>query len=168
MTRLGVLALATVCICVLAAQLHAVTPSGTLGVGRYWGTGGGSTGLAVNLEVDIPLRADLSFAPSVAFWTVKEEDVSISDITPGAGLKVYLLPENAAVRPYAGARGGLHILMGYSKSYKHFGLNGVAGAGIKVAPSVRVPVEASYGVIFGEEGRTLNVLSFRAGIAVRL
>jgi len=187
MPKLGRPVLVVLCSCAVAAPLWAVDLGVTVGYGNVSkssleGTAAG--GFAACVDAGIPLGPIFAFTTSGGLWLHSENlsgfSYSLTIITPGVGIKAYALPEDALVRPYGGANVGVNLttakvsIAGYggdSETYTNIGANALAGASYKAAPKIRVPLEVSYGMIFGlgPEGNkiTPSVFTVRAGIAMQ-
>ncbi|UCG29746.1 MAG: hypothetical protein JSV53_09605 [candidate division WOR-3 bacterium] len=160
--------LITVCVvCIgMIRSSSAARIGGLMGFGHYWAEGGGLSGFALSGYVDL-LSGAFDISPTVSYWIGSEYGIGVSDLTPGIALKYYFPAPGAKAVPYIGFEPQLHILsvLGFTESY--FGFSAFAGVGVNVSKSTQIPIQASYGLIFGE-GSTLNNFTVKAGVAVNL
>jgi hypothetical protein len=175
--------LVVLCASLPLAPLTAAELGATAGFGRLWGEGGGYSGFAACADVGIPIGKNLSFTPSLGFWLHSETQevmgytatATMTLVTPAAGVRAFFAPKDASVRPYVGASAGVNFLGvrasagGYSESQSdtYVGLNDVGGLSFRATPKVGLPVELSYGWIFGESS-TVNFFTVKAGVTVTL
>ncbi len=148
-----------------AASAYATSIGGDIGFGHYWASGAGVSGLALSCHIDIALNKGWSIAPTIELWTGSEEEESITDVTPAVALKYTSSPKGAT--PFFGFESQLHILSSGDESVSYLGLSGFGGVAFSVSPKMSIPLQASYGLIFGE-GSTVNMLIVKVGIAAKL
>ncbi len=153
-----------VMIIVMITTANATNFGGLVGFGRYWRSSYGLSGFAVSAYADFELASNVNLAPTINFWTGKEDDVSISDLAPAVALKYSFKSGIQSIIPFIGIEPKFHILFGYGESHNYFGLSGLGGIAIPVAPNIYVPVQGSFGLLFGEEGYNVNVFTAKVGI----
>jgi len=149
----------------VSSRAYATSIGGDIGFGHYWAAGAGVSGLALSGYVDIALNNGFSLSPTVELWTGSENDESITDLTPAIALKYSNSSKN--VTSFFGFEPQLHILSSNGESRSYFGFRGFGGVAIPLSPTMSIPCQASYGLIFGE-GSTVNVFAVKIGIAARI
>lgn len=149
----------------VSSRAYATSIGGDIGFGHYWASEVGISGLALSGHIDIALSKGWSIAPTIELWMGSEDDESITDLTPAVALKYTSSSKGAT--PFFGFEPQLHILSALDESVSYLGLGGFGGVAIPVSPKMSVPLQASYGLIFGE-GSTVNMFTAKIGIAVKL
>jgi len=145
-------------------KAHATNIGGLLGFGHYWAESGVS-GFTLNGFVDINVTGNFNLTPNLSFWTGSVEGEGVSDFTPSFTFK-FAFPSAVTV-PFVGFGPNLHILSAGGESETYFGFCGLGGLVISLSPNLGMPVQASYGLIFGEAG-TLNIFTAKIGIATKI
>ncbi len=169
------LVVAAILACGLWTTSFAVGIGGALGVGRIFRGDDGFTGFSACLDADIEVGPYLSISPTLGFWTHSEKvlgsTMTVTDIIPAVGFKLRLGFEQGVVEPFVGIQPEYHLLsgsyFGFEKSDNFFGASALAGVAFKVTPAIRVPVQFSYGLIFGNDENTSD-LHFRVGVLCNL
>jgi hypothetical protein len=149
----------------VSSRAYATSIGGDIGFGHYWASGAGVSGLALSGHIDIALSKGWSIAPKIELWTGSEEGESITDLTPAVALKYTSSSKGAT--PFFGFEPQLHILSSGDESVSYLGLSGFGGVAFSMSPKMSIPLQASYGLIFGE-GSTVNMLIVKVGIAAKL
>jgi len=159
------LIIALASLALISTGAYATTIGGDIGFGQYWASGGGTSGLALSGHIDIALNKGWSIAPTIEMWMGSENNVSITDFTPAVALKYTLFSKGTT--PFFGFEPQLHILSAADESESYLGLSGISGIAFPMSPKVSIPLQASYGLIFGK-GLTVNLFTAKIGIAAKL
>ena len=159
-------------VAVLVCGLWTLSPAVDIGAGAGYGSytlsaygfSMSTGGVSASVNADFPGGSRVaSTSASISYWSGSFFGMTMTDITIAEALKVSLSTQEAQVRPYFGMQVAYHFLSAEGSSGKDLGIGAFAGVAMKVAPSVRIPIQAGYDYII-ESGASAGAITFRGGV----